>query len=621
MEWKELIDRLPTQPRNGMKEWVKERFTESELGGHKTIFYRDSVYVEPIIKQTMTPEDWREHDKASGYHHAARCICTACGERYVTGWQPKHGDRYGIRVNVGDDGTVYDGYVAYDDNSREVMPYNDGDLWECPYCSERTILRHKSAFKNGRTYQLMITSVETVGKYGVLMTWLAVRRIYPDGSSTFEIVPREAVALDDRRRMQRFTHAAFGVFGESQLQNWETRQYTGEDLSFRKYYDYGSINKRKCGAAVWDNVPDVTGTTIEKTGIAEYVQGCDTDLYPFAYLKYWHQHPNIENIIKSPWRSIIDSEICEAAESNYHASLHWSVESVALYFDEVKPHKMLGMTKEDYRWGLPWDWQDLYEWQQYNGDIGTMSVPEFQGALCYLGTDGVAFCNEKMLEGYEHFELREIVKYISKQELVTGAPPEHLIQTLDDYRDMLYRVGEGHITMEQFFPRDLQAAHDRLMEQVEAKENAEKIEAFRAVVEKYKYLEYSDGALCAILPTCERDLIDEGKTLRHCVGGYGRQFCAESDVIFFIRHARRPERSYYTLDIRFNKGKPTRVQLHGYGNEHHGDHKQYKHGIPQKVQDFVDKWEQEILLPRWMAAQAKKNKEAKQDGATVTDAA
>ena len=45
--------------------------------------------------------------------------------------------------------------------------------------------------------------------------------------------------------------------------------------------------------------------------------------------------------------------------------------------------------------------------------------------------------------------------------------------------------------------------------------------------------------------------------------------------------------------------KPYQVQLHGYGNERHGPHKEYRHAIPQKVKDFVDRWKREILMPWW----------------------
>lgn len=73
-----------------------------------------------------------------------------------------------------------------------------------------------------------------------------------------------------------------------------------------------------------------------------------------------------------------------------------------------------------------------------------------------------------------------------------------------------------------------------------------------------------------------------------------------------MRHYRRPERSYYTLNIDLTLPRPKEIQLHGYGNEHHGERKQYHHNIPKKVRDFCDRWEREVLTPWFMEEQRKK---------------
>lgn len=88
------------------------------------------------------------------------------------------------------------------------------------------------------------------------------------------------------------------------------------------------------------------------------------------------------------------------------------------------------------------------------------------------------------------------------------------------------------------------------------------------------------------------------------VGGYSHSHVSGSPVLF-VRHRRRPERPYYTLNISLTGDAPRRLQLHGYGNERHGDKKQYTHTIPKKVLDFCDRWEREVLAPWW----AKKQKQ------------
>ena len=88
------------------------------------------------------------------------------------------------------------------------------------------------------------------------------------------------------------------------------------------------------------------------------------------------------------------------------------------------------------------------------------------------------------------------------------------------------------------------------------------------------------------------------------MGSYGYEHAGGKKIILFVRHHRRPERCYYTLNISFMGDRPKEVQLHGYGNERHGLNKQYSHKIPAKVRAFVDRWKNEILIP-WFVSQKK----------------
>lgn len=54
-----------------------------------------------------------------------------------------------------------------------------------------------------------------------------------------------------------------------------------------------------------------------------------------------------------------------------------------------------------------------------------------------------------------------------------------------------------------------------------------------------------------------------------------------------------------------NEAMSLEKQLHGYGNERHGQYKQYTHSIPQKVRNFCDRWKNEVLIP-WYVEQQKK---------------
>jgi hypothetical protein len=89
--------------------------------------------------------------------------------------------------------------------------------------------------------------------------------------------------------------------------------------------------------------------------------------------------------------------------------------------------------------------------------------------------------------------------------------------------------------------------------------------------------------------------------LHHCVGGYTDTHL-RGNIILFVRHERRPERSWFTLNI--NLENRTRIQLHGYGNER-ANGKELR--IPKEVLEFVDAWEKEVLA-NWRDPEKMKGK-------------
>lgn len=134
-------------------------------------------------------------------------------------------------------------------------------------------------------------------------------------------------------------------------------------------------------------------------------------------------------------------------------------------------------------------------------------------------------------------------------------------------------------------------------------------EAMRQLAQELAALAWSDGEICIRAAATPGELKEEGRVLKHCVGDYCKKHAARTDVIFFVRHARRPERSWYTLDINMTGRIPKEVQLHGYRNEWYG---KAGHGkIPQKVRDFCDRWEREVLAP-WYAQRQETARKDKQ---------
>ena len=216
--------------------------------------------------------------------------------------------------------------------------------------------------------------------------------------------------------------------------------------------------------------------------------------------------------------------------------------------------------------------------------------------------------------------LKQAVAYIHRLHPVDcrNAPPiRDVIGIWKDYLDMArqlnYDLSEPTVSM----PKDLKARHDAAAETVKVNENAEEMKRYkkrRRMLEK-KYA-FAMGELRVCVPVSSAEIVQEGKTLRHCVGGYAARHIAGSTTILFIRKRRTPGRSFLTVELAEKRGRIVIVQIHGYRNEGY----QHKGVVDPRIvyAGFLDTW------LAWVNAGSKRDKngspilpEKKQEEATV----
>lgn len=150
--------------------------------------------------------------------------------------------------------------------------------------------------------------------------------------------------------------------------------------------------------------------------------------------------------------------------------------------------------------------------------------------------------------------------------------PDHKFTQIEQwYKDYVAMCSELHVDMSNKsvrYPRELKEAHDRLAKRVTMVRNKEENEHFAArCAELYRDMHgYSDKKYTVVFPQLRTDLIMEGESLHHCVGGKGYRdaHLAGVKMIFFIRAAESPEKPLYTLQANVKDG--TIIQLYGYGD-------------------------------------------------------
>lgn len=551
----DYIDLLPWEPPQGMLGYTLRR--DKALA---VLAYRACIETEPITGMRVK---------------AVEVTCTECETTWIAdraGYRScnKQAPSFGFINPAEGEGICYDGYVSI-----------------CPYCRAQARVLHTSSIsrygKYISTHHPM--SVHRVGDSIALVGWWIERTVYKGGPNCVayeeaHVFPHEAYVLEGKKLI-RFS-AADKIFNRYRFNSeWEQR---------KKFYDaFGKTN-----IVFPPSFANMDGTKAENCKLDIYMSAAG-DHWPVAYLNLWAKHPNVENILSSGAGALLADMLArtETYTGYYYSHSYADIKKLDISWKEVKPAKMLGLTTEEFRRARAENWtahqMNLYKLAKHVGE--TPDYEELKRIMAVIGYRAKEYSQEGI-------SLIKASRYLMKQ----GACGD---QMLLDYRRMLKQHGEN-FTQAELWPGNLRAAHDRLVKIQKLEEDRETDAKFAECFELYEPLTWTDGELEIIIPRKNSDLYCEGKTLNHCVGSYGKQHIS-GKPIFFVRHHRRPERSYFTLNIDMRGNAPREIQLHGYGNESKGS----KHwDVPQKVRDFVDRWEREILLPWFM-----KNKNKKENAA------
>ena len=306
------------------------------------------------------------------------------------------------------------------------------------------------------------------------------------------------------------------------------------------------------------------------------------------------RHPNTEVLVTAGLGEMLAQWMEDECQAYYgygggstwtSPQLHW------VHWKERRPSAMLGLTRSELRKFLAWknDYSVKKLWITTGHPAG-LTMEETDQIEARFSMHQAMDMLSKGNMGCE--ELRKTIRYLNKQSC------DWFI--LRDYRDMQQKLGVDWTADPLLaWPPHLRQAHDRATAAVRYEKNKGLEQKFAAMTERCRGLTWEHDGICIRPAESVEELVQEGKTLHHCVGGYG-QTHADGKIILFIRHTRRPERSWFTLNVDVREKKI--IQNHGYGNEHaHGR----KLTIPRAVQDFVALWKREVL-DKWTLPKPKK---------------
>lgn len=484
-------------------------------------------------------------------------------------------------------GTGYSGVQIADMEVMENITYREYDKLCCPLCGAEAVLYSTNSLRYGRGDQEFVVVPTVAGNCLVLTQWCIERHIY-DGHAAMRETAVNAYIADGGKiiKLAHYQHNALGGTWHS-LGEWKRRAKLADDILATLMYGR--------------DLPDLTGTCVENAKLWEYMEQAEAGktAYPVAYLRLYFKHPAVENLITAGLGKLVGTGIRDDHYRRYGYGYSTGSITAAPKLDwvnwkEKRPAQMIGLDK-----------QQLKTWQQMGFGLACLKVWKkhklandisFADCCTLMAVVGPTSADEILMAGVPPIRT---ANYLKRQNQAWNY--------LEDYWRMARLAGYDLDQDAVRWPKVLQRAHDRAAAAVKyQKINSTTKEAFAKMTARCQGLAWEHDGICIRPAANPQELIEEGNTLRHCVGGYAGTH-AMGKIILFVRHTRRPDRSWYTLNI--NVLTKEEIQLHGYRNEL-VDGKRLK--IPRRVREFVDLWEREVLakwqLPPEKTAPKKKSR-------------
>ena len=278
------------------------------------------------------------------------------------------------------------------------------------------------------------------------------------------------------------------------------------------------------------------------------------------YLAWATQLPQIEFAVKIGLEGAVEELINEGRKNA--RIIDWSA---------TRPDRFLRMSKKDaaiFR-AHEMDFDDLKA-IKLQKNLGVSEYLEI--CDCVGGRDNMKELMEcANIAGVSGREAGRYIRSLQPQCARYAVPPRQIIQTWEDYLKMADALGYDLSERTVAMPKNLQQRHDDANAEYYNETHEAELKKYktrrRKLEERYRF---SMGGYCILIPTSGQEIIKEGKTLHHCVGGYAARHMIGDTTILFLRKQRTPGRSFLTLEMEKKKGKIRIHQIHGYRNEGYG---------------------------------------------------
>ena len=402
-----------------------------------------------------------------------------------------------------------------------------GSLTMCPVCGCEVKVVHVGSIPKGIEEGAWVTTMSRLPVEGhkdrfVLTEWLVKRWIEKSGKSRYTTDPYSAWVVEEKKvvRLMGYLRTMGGSI--SIFHKWAQRK-TFNDV-------YGTVSI----CYPWDK-SILEGTTAEN---------CKLDLYQEAggkrlvsYLALWRKRPTVENLLVQGCGRFL-AELIDHEKSS--GTDHGGIPKLPdVNWKEKRPAQMLGLNKEEFRYmrQMRWNVEDLERYRLVKKSGLPVRLPEDMELL----RNKPAYEINRILEEGPRQDFWRILRYLKKQTATWGV--------LQDYWHMAHRLHRDLNDSLVRWPRNLNTAHDQVMEEQQARVNAELHAMFLERAAELEPLSFELDGLLIRPCQSEAELIREGKDLHHCVATYAKRHAEGKTAILFIRQIAEPDKPFFTLEF------------------------------------------------------------------------
>lgn len=158
---------------------------------------------------------------------------------------------------------------------------------------------------------------------------------------------------------------------------------------------------------------------------------------------------------------------------------------------------------------------------------------------------------EKMFELFElNYDMDRLYEYLT-EDIYTYQGIEDKKQGFQLLYDYIHMSRLMNVSFEKY-PKSLKLRHDLALKNLKIVVTDTEKREMELILSKseYKDLEYKDTKYTVIRPSSAQDIIEEGKSLHHCVGSYVDLVRKNKTMILFMRYTDKLNKSLITLEVR-----------------------------------------------------------------------